>query len=85
MCWSVEVSAASALIGWATCAFLLWRQRPRDIFYARYLVTFTFTQLVDIVLWNLNNGPDGDGLKACTALQQQFGSFPSDAGGVDGK
>ena len=82
MCWSVEVSAASAAIGWATCAFLCWRQRPRDLFYARYLVTFTFTQLVDIALWTLNQ--QGDGLKACVDLQQQFGSFPREGGGVDG-
>jgi hypothetical protein len=54
------------------------------VFYARYLITFTFTQVVDIALWTLNNGEDGDGLKACVDLQQQFGSFPSEAGGITG-
>ena len=46
MCWSIEVSMASAAWGWATCLFLLWRQRSeRDSFYARYLFTFTLTQV----------------------------------------
>jgi hypothetical protein len=48
MCWNIEVSIASAVIGWITCLILLWRQRSeRDTFYARYLLTFTFTQVAD--------------------------------------
>jgi len=67
---------ASAVWGWITCGILLWRNRPRDQFYARYLVTFTFTQLVDIALWYLHDYTTPGGLKACVDFQTQFGRFP---------
>jgi len=81
MCWNIEVSFAGVAVGWATCVFLKIRQRPRDDYYARYLVTFTFTQLVDIALWWLHDttgayGETVGGLQACQGLQLQFGAFP---------
>jgi len=76
MCWNLEVSAVSALFGWATCAFLWWRGGPRDAFYARYLVTFTFTQLIDMALWYQHESAVPGGIKACVAYQQQFGAAP---------
>jgi hypothetical protein len=72
---------ASCLFGWAACAILKLRKGPRDDWYARYLVTFTFTQLVDIVLWTLHSktkpylGNTG-GLQACPDLQLSFIRFP---------
>lgn len=70
MCWNVEISVASCLIGWITCILLLFRNRsPRDLFYARYLFTFTFTQLVDIVLWSLHAK---GGLEECVSFQLAF-------------
>lgn len=83
MCWSINVSLAGCVVGWATCVYLKIRQRsPRDDFYARYLVTFTFTQLVDIALWSLHatTGAYGEtvgGLQACQGLQLQVGRFPA--------
>ena len=77
MCWNITVSALSACVGWATIAYLLWRKKSqRDYWYARYLLTFTFTQLVDIVLWSLNDTDQG--LQACTSYQLQFGAAPED-------
>ena len=66
MCWNVEVSLFSAAVGWVTCALLVARDGPRDRYYARYLFTYTFTQLADIALWALN---DDHELKACPDLQ----------------
>jgi len=81
MCWSIEVSLGSALFGWAACLFLKFRGGPRDDFYARYLVTFTGTQIVDIALWALHKRTEayGDtygGLQACPDLQLQFWRLP---------
>jgi len=77
MCWNIEVSAASCLVGWAACALLVIRRRsPRDLYYARYLLTFTFTQVVDIALWTLHRDTQG-GLQACTAYQLGFRQLPS--------
>lgn len=83
MCWNIEVSVASAVVGWCACLYLLWRQRSkRDAYYARYLFTFTFTQIADAYLWTLNNGGSdrkgmGQGLQACESYQLQFGAVPS--------
>ena len=89
MCWNIEVSMASAAVGWAACLFLLWRQRSaRDTYYAKYLFTFTFTQIADAYLWTLNEkagadagmgGGMGGGLQACESYQLQFGSAPTGA------
>ena len=69
MCWNIQVSFLSAVVGWSTCAYLLWRQRSeRDVWYATYLFTFTLTQLVDIALWSLHE-TDGFALQACTDKQ----------------
>jgi len=76
MCWNLEVSIASACVGWFTCIYLLWRRRERDLYYARYLVTFTFTQLVDAFLWSLNRQSEPE-LQACTSFQFQFGASPT--------
>ena len=76
MCWNIQISAASCLVGWVACALLVVRRRsPRDLYYARYLFTFTFTQLIDIVLWHLHGETPG-GLQACTAYQVQLGRNP---------
>ena len=80
MCWSLRVSLVATLGGWATCLFLLFRKGPRDAFYARYLVTFTGTQLIDMFLWfsHASIGPYGEtvgGLQSCSELQFQFGRF----------
>ena len=48
----------------------------RDAFYARYLVTFTFTQLVDCFLWWQHEHAAPGGLQACVPYQQQFGAAP---------
>eukprot|EP00300_Choanocystis_sp_HF-7_P020467 c2059_g1_i1.p1 GENE.c2059_g1_i1~~c2059_g1_i1.p1 ORF type:complete len:256 (+),score=33.01 c2059_g1_i1:38-769(+) len=77
MCWSVEISVGSALVGWATCAFLYLRNRsPRDRWYARYLLTFTFTQLIDIALWTQHQRIPG-GLQACDGFKEQFSLAPT--------
>jgi len=78
MCWNVQVSLASAAVGWATCLYLGVRQRSvRDAYYARYLLTFTFTQVADIILWMASEGSGPGGLQACKSYQFQFGSAPS--------
>ena len=77
MCWNITVSFISASIAWAVCLYLSYRKySPRDAWYARYLFTFTLTQLTDIALWTLNDY-DEEGLKACIPYQLQFGSSPS--------
>jgi len=77
MCWNVQVSFASAIVGWITCVYLKLRQRsPRDDFYARYLLTFTFTQLVDMYLWSLHDNSPGS-ITACKSYQMQFGRAPA--------
>ena len=56
------------------------RQRnrsPRDRWYATYLVTFTFTQLIDIALW-LQHAQVPGGLRACAGLKEQLTRFPPD-------
>ena len=47
-------------------------------YFARYLLTFTFTQVVDIILWMANDGlvASGPGLEACKSYQLQFGAAP---------
>ena len=81
---NIEVSAASAIFGWATCIFLLWRQRSaRDTYYARYLLTFTFTQLVYIALWWLHEHRIDGGLQACVPFQTQFGWAPTDGASAE--
>ena len=78
MCWNITVSFASAATAWIVCIYLLYRKHsPRDAWYARYLFTFTLTQLTDIILWTLNESGD-EGLKACVPYQLQFGSVPSE-------
>ena len=83
MCWNIQISILSAVVGWATCLYLYYRQRSeRDTFYARYLLTFTFTQLVDAFLWSLNDKKlalgESEGLVACRPYQLQFSSSPTD-------
>ena len=78
MCWNIQVSAASATFGLAVSFYLSQRGRPRDAFYARYLTTFTFTQMIDMVLWYHHDNVPG-GLQACVPFQQQFGSAPEGA------
>eukprot|EP00658_Telonema_sp_P-2_P030273 TRINITY_DN22891_c0_g1_i2.p1 TRINITY_DN22891_c0_g1~~TRINITY_DN22891_c0_g1_i2.p1 ORF type:complete len:335 (-),score=66.97 TRINITY_DN22891_c0_g1_i2:449-1453(-) len=61
---------------------LKYRKGPRDDWYARYLITFTFTQAVDILLWTLHRDtqpypPTYGGLQSCPDLQLQFGKFPA--------
>jgi hypothetical protein len=48
-------------------------------YYARYLLTFTFTQLVDISLWWLHEEKIPGGLQACVPYQIQFGWAPWDS------
>ena len=72
MCWNTEVSLASAVFGWLTCLYLLQRNHsPRDKWYATYLVTYTFTQLVDIALWTLHENSD-TGLVGCPDMAMRF-------------
>eukprot|EP00656_Telonema_subtile_P031977 TRINITY_DN35042_c0_g1_i1.p1 TRINITY_DN35042_c0_g1~~TRINITY_DN35042_c0_g1_i1.p1 ORF type:complete len:246 (-),score=35.94 TRINITY_DN35042_c0_g1_i1:26-763(-) len=79
MCWSTTVSAASALVGWGACAYLWNRNHsPRDQWYARYLLTFTFSQLVDIALWTLHEDPSLGPLQACKGFQLQSWSVPQE-------
>uniref|UniRef100_A0A7S2RQW4 Uncharacterized protein n=1 Tax=Mucochytrium quahogii TaxID=96639 RepID=A0A7S2RQW4_9STRA len=78
MCWNIQVSLASASVGWATCLYLYNRNRSaRDLWYARYLLTFTFTQIVDIALWMQNEQIPG-GLQACNGMKEQFRRAPAD-------
>ena len=76
MCWNIQFSAFSAIVGQCVCLYL-WRREhsPRDKWYATYLVTYTFTQLVDIVLWVMHEDTTG-GLQSCSAFQRQFGQAP---------
>lgn len=87
MCWNVEVSAAAATFAWAVCLYLLRRGGPRDSWYARYLFTFTFTQLIDIVFWSMHEKQPyvflrdlhiPGGLVACKDIQASW-AFPTDA------
>jgi len=78
MCWSIEVSAASAGVAWIACAMLLWRRRRRDAWFAGYLFTYTFTQLVDIVLWTYDGRRP---LEACPGRRNSFAVRPG--GGRD--
>lgn len=82
MCWNIEVSIASCLFGWATCLYLLKRQRSeRDSWYALYLLTFTFTQIIDAFLWHLNSKNEMEqGLVACRKFQFQFSAAPTGNG-----
>jgi hypothetical protein len=78
MCWTIEVSLGSACVGWLTCAYLWQRHRsPRDRWYAKYLLTYTFTQLVDIALWTLHEQTTG-GLRACPEFSMQLLDGPTD-------
>lgn len=75
MCWTIQISLLSAVCGWVTCGFLLWRQRSfRDRWYAQYLFTFTLTQLVDIALWSLHE-TEGYRLQACPDRQLALPDF----------
>lgn len=78
MCWSIEVSAASAGVAWMACAMLLWRRRRRDAWFAGYLFTYTLTQLVDIVLWTYDGRRP---LEACPGRRNSFAVRPG--GGRD--
>jgi len=73
MCWSFEISLLSAIYGWIVCIYLKYRGRKYDDFYANYLFTFTFTQLIDLSLWYLNNN---GGLQSCNEYQFQFIDYP---------
>lgn len=63
MCWNAEVSAASAVGAWLVCAYLWYRNHNNDRWSAVYLLTFTFTQVVDVVLWM---DEDTFGLSTCS-------------------
>eukprot|EP01065_Artemidia_motanka_P025648 TRINITY_DN30626_c0_g1_i1.p1 TRINITY_DN30626_c0_g1~~TRINITY_DN30626_c0_g1_i1.p1 ORF type:complete len:310 (+),score=92.62 TRINITY_DN30626_c0_g1_i1:76-930(+) len=87
MCWNVEVSALSALVGWAACFYLYNRGGPRDGYYARYLLTYTFTQLFDIILWSMHEDQPyaalqglkiPGGLTACSEMQYSFKQIDQD-------
>merc|ERR1712039_742172 len=67
------------------CLFLLWRGGRRDAWYARYLFTFTFTQLIDIVFWSMHERQPyriwrgfhiEGGITSCMDLQASW-SLPS--------
>ena len=51
MCWTPEISLVSALLTWCICYYLYKRNINYDQWAAKYLFTFTFTQIVDIILW----------------------------------
>jgi hypothetical protein len=72
-------SALSCAFAWSTCLYLRHRNGPRDAWYAKYLFTFTLTQLVDIALWVMHENHIDGGLKACVDFQTQFGSAPEGA------
>merc|ERR1712242_185299 len=77
-CWNKEFSLFSALWGWMACAYLWYRcYSPRDKWYAIYLLTYTFTQLVDIYLWTEHETMPG-GLKGCPERKEAFGGAPDD-------
>ena len=76
MCWNIHVSLGSAVFAWCTCVYLLARKKsPRDFWYASYLFTFTFTQVIDIALWSMHENGEY-GLEACKNFQLQFGKVP---------
>jgi hypothetical protein len=57
MCWSVQVSLAAAVYGYAVSAYLYRRKySARDPWYAAFLATFTTTQLCDALLWTQQVG-----------------------------
>jgi hypothetical protein len=76
MCWNVEFSLGSALVAWVACAYM-WRRdySPRDRWYALYLLTYTFTQVVDVALWLMHeqHAP----LAACPAYRLQWAAAPA--------
>ena len=70
-----EFSLFSAVVGWIACAILLKRNHsPRDKWYATYLVTYTFTQLIDIALWSIHEDTP---LQGCPDLKQSFSNSPT--------
>ena len=74
MCWNFEISIFSAIYGWLICIILYLRNRPRDIFYSRYLFTFTFTQIIDGLLWY--NNDYNTKLEGCSNYQFQIMDYP---------
>ena len=52
MCWSIEVSIISWVIGMAGVVYLALRKRTNDIFIAISAAVFVQMQLVDAVMWS---------------------------------
>ncbi|GMI30832.1 hypothetical protein TeGR_g7227 [Tetraparma gracilis] len=75
MCWNVEFSLLSCFVGWAACGLLVYKGTARSKWYASYLVTYTFTQLVDIALWLIH---EDHPLSSCPDYSESFKS-PSEA------
>jgi hypothetical protein len=73
MCWNTQFSILSAVVGWATCLVLYRRNHsPRDRWYAAYLLTYTFTQIIDIALWTLHQSHAP--LTGCEASKMSWSS-----------
>lgn len=79
MCWNLEISLLSCGVAWCACLYLAFRKRSeRDLWYATYLFTFTFTQLLDIFFWTQHSKIPG-GLKECSSMKEQFSlTLPAD-------
>jgi hypothetical protein len=72
MCWSVQVSLAAAVYGYAVSVYLYRRKySARDPWYAAFLATFTTTQLCDALLWTQQVGAhDLNGPIACNPFNR---------------
>lgn len=74
MCWNFNISIISAIYGMIVSYYLYIRGRKRDKYYSRYLFTFTFTQIIDAMLWYTNDNIEE--LKECSIYQFQILNYP---------
>ena len=59
----------SCVVAWTACVALYVRGTPRSRWYSSYLVTYTFTQLVDIILWLRHSD---HALRSCPSMVETF-------------
>ena len=72
MCWSKEVSLLSAVFAWGVCIYLYRRNLNFDRWSAAYLLTFSFTQMVDVALWHEEGRV---GLATCSDTNYSISKF----------
>ena len=51
MCWSFEASFTSLCIGWSTCLYLIWRDKPGDRLFALCCGYVLAMQGIEALIW----------------------------------